>query len=486
MRKLQKLASLLLALVMIFALSTTAFAVSNYTITVTNAEAGATYSAYKIFDATSSGNAVSYTIPEGSDIASAANFDTIFDTTENGSLVYVTVKEDITDTQVTNWLKGYVAGLQSDAAVDTVENSANADSVTLDVGAQGYYYVTTATGAAVSITSVTGSATVIDKNDRVPSVDPDDGKQVATSQDGTYSSVTTMNVGDTAYFKITFTAVNYVVADGESTQITAYTVTDTPSGFRIDPDSVVVKVDNITLTSGYTVAVDQTTGVLTVAIDWDDEDGNTVYASSAAVVVTYEATLTNRNLADASTNKAQITYNDTTLEDTPEVEVYNYTVAIDKYDANDQTTKLSGAKFVLYKTDGEGDADQRLYYVVDVDTGAVTWTATQSEATEVTTDSSGAAKFEGLAAGTYYLLETKAPDGYNLLDEATEVTLADITSTESVPTSLTNTTSVANNSGSTLPSTGGMGTTILYTIGIILVLGAGVLLVTKRRMSAEG
>ena len=96
------------------------------------------------------------------------------------------------------------------------------------------------------------------------------------------------------------------------------------------------------------------------------------------------------------------------------------------------------------------------------------------------TDNYGAATFGGLADGTYYLVETKAPAGYNRLEEPAEIKVEG-SSTDTAKLSVT--AKVPNSTGTTLPSTGGMGTTVFYVLGFVLVMGAVVLLVTKKRMS---
>ena len=98
----------------------------------------------------------------------------------------------------------------------------------------------------------------------------------------------------------------------------------------------------------------------------------------------------------------------------------------------------------------------------------------------MTTDNNGTATFGGLADGTYYLVEIKAPAGYNQLTAPAKVTVAG-SSTDT--TKLTVTAEVENKTGTLLPSTGGMGTTVFYVLGFVLVMGAVVLLVTKKRMS---
>ena len=148
----------------------------------------------------------------------------------------------------------------------------------------------------------------------------------------------------------------------------------------------------------------------------------------------------------------------------------------------------------------------------DPATGAVTWVpvtaaAGQSEAeavaaaaaagtiTEVTTNDQGWASFAGLDAGSYKLLETAAPDGYNRLAGPVDVTItaaynADGTLLSSSATvgenngQYTQTAKIENSTGTILPETGGMGTTAFYIVGGLLMTGAAVLLITRKKMSA--
>ena len=134
---------------------------------------------------------------------------------------------------------------------------------------------------------------------------------------------------------------------------------------------------------------------------------------------------------------------------------------------------------------------------------SVTTPSGETKKVTVITDESGKIKLEGLKPGTYTIKETKAPSGYNLdkntytikinwtydADTKTGTFSKDASSSEGVTfTDSTATASITidNNSGATLPSTGGIGTTIFYVVGSILVVAAGVLLITKKRMSREG
>ncbi|MDD6064898.1 MAG: SpaA isopeptide-forming pilin-related protein, partial [Clostridiales bacterium] len=105
--------------------------------------------------------------------------------------------------------------------------------------------------------------------------------------------------------------------------------------------------------------------------------------------------------------------------------------------------------------------------------------------TVLTTNAQGKIKISGLDSDTYYLREIKAPAGYNALGQDVEVKITGATTKEDGSDSLTYTTVVAeinNQSGTELPSTGGMGTTVFYILGSVLVLGAAVVLVTRKRM----
>ena len=131
----------------------------------------------------------------------------------------------------------------------------------------------------------------------------------------------------------------------------------------------------------------------------------------------------------------------------------------------------------------------------------VTETVTKAENVKITatTDSNGILKFEGLSEGEYVITEIKAPSGYNILETPINVEITWVSpvapsencqwEVESNGAAVVENgiikLTVENRSGATLPSTGGMGTTLFYVLGSILVLGAVILLVTKKRMSGE-
>ena len=184
------------------------------------------------------------------------------------------------------------------------------------------------------------------------------------------------------------------------------------------------------------------------------------------------------------------------------VYVYDFDIVIDKWaeGENNAKEKLANAKFVLYKTDNNKNlyyfynkTDKKVQWVELADNAAVAAAITAGTITQVTTDANGAAKFQGLDSGTYYLHETEAPAGYNLLKRDVEITITATYGTDGQIVSCTAASTadgqyqkdqpIENKSGTLLPSTGGIGTTIFYIAGAVLVIAAGVLLVTRRRMN---
>ena len=232
------------------------------------------------------------------------------------------------------------------------------------------------------------------------------------------------------------------------------------------------------------------------------------------IIVEYTATL-NQNAQvglPGNENKAKLEYSNkpdqsgtgdsANTGNTPEDKVLVFTYELDttKVDGENNATKLQGAEFKVKNEAGK-------WAIVDTTTGKVTgWAESEQGGSTLTSGADGLFKVIGLDEGTYYLKETKAPAGYNLL--ATEITVVisattvsewtdgqasnaltklevtadNITGTGDTSTGIAGIT-VANNKGATLPETGGIGTTIFYVLGAALVIGAGVLLVTRRRMN---
>lgn len=239
------------------------------------------------------------------------------------------------------------------------------------------------------------------------------------------------------------------------------------------------------------------------------------------IVVTYKATL-NENAVLGGTgnlNTVNLTYsndpNNTSDGTTTDKNVPVYTFQMDvikgdkdSFNNGTFTKKLEGAEFILTREVATGEDDKtKTQYAVVENNKLKSWSDSKESATTLKTDKDGKISVAGLKNGTYYLEETKAPDGYNLLtDKVTVVinndttnvgTLTGVTSTSGVKddttaaangtinaTKGTATINIANAAGSQLPSTGGMGTTLFYIIGGVLMAGAAVVLVIKKKRSS--
>lgn len=189
--------------------------------------------------------------------------------------------------------------------------------------------------------------------------------------------------------------------------------------------------------------------------------------------------------------------------------VFTLELVVNKVNGKDTTESLKGAEFLLSKTLSEqetgGPKPKTVFLKVNEESGAISWVE-QEAATKLTTGEDGKLNVKGIAAGDYELTETKAPDGYNKLEKPIPVKITAVVGpSSSGGKELTNlsvfteddkpgkadkdkgvvTISIANNKGIPLPSTGGMGLTIIYAVGAVLLVGAGILLVTRRRMKTK-
>ena len=466
----RKLASLLLALVMVFALATTAFATeagtttTTGTITVANPVANQEYKAYKIFDVVydAAKEHYSYTIDSTSEwfntvsaYATGAHGLTL--TQVNGGDTYVvTTGNGFSAPDFAVALKAAVDGMTG------LQLSGDANSVSVSNLDLGYYFVASSTGALCNLTTTNPTVTIHDKNDM-------HFEKTADKTD--------VEVGQTVNYTVTGKVPDY-------TGFTAYTykVADTMSEGLTFKKDVKVMVGGADVTNACTVAydVDNNANSFTVTVPVKS------YTIGAEIKVTYSAVVNEKAIAVVSENEAKLIYSNdptdsthTTTTPAQKQEVYSSKIVIDKFESGSKTTKLPNAKFVLYKEVTTDAGTSLVYYKWNTDK-KVEWVADKNAATVMTTNAQGEATFGGLADGTYHLVETEAPAGYNPLTAPVEVKVAG-SSTDT--TKLSVTAEVENKTGTTLPSTGGMGTTVFYVLGTVLVLGAVVLLVTKKRMS---
>lgn len=475
MKHARKLASLLLALVMVFALATTAFATEPVTpvtgkITVDNPVADRTYTAYKIFDVVYDNQGhYSYTIDSTSEWFSDVS--TYAGNTAHG-LTLTQVNGG--DTYVVTTGNGFRApdfAVALKAAVNGKTGrplSGDANAVSVSDLPLGYYFVASDTGALCNLTTTNPSVTIHDKNEILFEKEAD---------------ATDVEVGQIVHYTITSKVPDYTGYYGYT-----YYFNDTMSdGLTFNKD-VRIMVDGVDVTTDST----KCHYVYDVGLNPNSFSAGLKVKQAnlrigAEIKFTYSATVNEKAIGKTETNKAILTYTnnpsdtDHPVDMPPEiVTVYSSKIVIDKYDAANKDTKLPGAKFVLYKEVTTDAGSSPMYYKWNKTDKKVEWVADKAAATVVTTNDAGEATFGGLADGTYKLEETKAPAGYNPLTAPVEVKVAGSTTDT---TKLSVTAEVENKTGTTLPSTGGMGTTIFYILGSILVVAAVVLLVTKKRMS---
>ena len=464
----RKLFTVLLALAMTLALAVPAFAADTGSITITNPQGDHTYTAYKIFDVTYSGDNYSYTTSDNAAAfttvkayADEAANDLTLTAVANTNKYNVSTGDSFSAASFAQYLKTKVGSLGTGTKFAADGTTMKAAGLEL-----GYYFVDGTSGTVCEL------ATAKDIQIR----DKNEAPQIEKSVDDTDRTV---EVGQ----KLTYTITGKVPSTKGYTEYT-YQVTDTMSeGLTFNKD---VKV-----TIGGTAVTD-------AAITYND---NGFVASinmmnyqeqiDAPVVITYTATVNEKAIqSNKETNTATLKYSndpankDSFKESSVEVEVFSFNIVINKYAADNESTKLEGAKFVLKNAEGK-------YYKYDANAKAVTWVVGKADATEVITGADGAARFDGLQAGTYYLEETVAPAGYNqlikditiVLKEDGSATIDDAASTPEADRSLT--AGVANSTGTMLPETGGIGTVIFVALGALAVICAGVFLVTNKRMSKE-
>ena len=454
----------------VFAASSTVTPTSTASITINNAVENDVLNAYKVVDITynQTSNDVSY--------AWNSDFADYFAGT--------TVEEFATLTDDSAELKNLLAGLPKYIAD---KNIAAAKTVTVTSGtatfadlAMGEYFIRPTNTTSVyqlmlqkiEPTAVSGTYKIDDVSFSAKH------NEVTIDKTADKTSVTKNE-------KVAYTvAVDIPTYSAEATDKTIYVSDRLPDGLTIDTASINVKINgadvdstaytlDTTATSYYTFKLSVSTQQYTDS--WTDEGGKKLF-------ITYTATLNNdttTEVNDKETNKATFDYSfypyveNSHKQKTDTVDVTTFAIKIDKYVAGSPATKLANAKFDLYRT-----ATTEETSAGGIETIPHTNVQGIKLERDVVTDDNGSATFEKYEAnGTkydYYLVETQAPNGYNILAEAVKVNFTDA---DVGPTNGVYTVKVPNSSGITLPITGDEGIVIFTVIGIALMAGAVILFV---------
>lgn len=537
MKHVKRLASLLLALTLVFALAATAGAA---TVTVPGGILkGHSFTAYQVFSGVEA-DGILTEVQWGSGIDSTAFLTALKADTTYGSLftdcadaaaVAKVLGNNNTNTALANAVAKLAYAKKSGAgtALTSGENTL----------ADGYYLVvdtteTVAAGSAynTALLQVVGNINITAKTD-APTVEKKVLEDDKYNQDGGYGTgyndVADYNIGDAVPFHLIGT-----VPDMSRFDTYKYIFHDTLSAGLTAPAKAAVKVylsrnkirdeSDTDVTSSFTVAVEGQN--ITVSID--NLNGISNITNDQYIIVEYTATL-NQNAVvglDGNPNTVYLEYsnkpdqsgsgNSNTGNTPPDnVIVFTYELDTTKVDGQNNNTKLKDAKFVLLNSDstkvakitgGKFAGWQELPKEVDGKIPATSW---NGDTVLTSAETTGLFSVTGLDDGTYKLREIVAPAGYNLLstDIAVVITatttngqtwtngqassaLTNLAVTADTVAGTGNTSTgiagitVANNKGSTLPETGGMGTTLFYVIGGILAVAAIVLLVTKKRMNS--
>lgn len=481
-KTIKKFMAALLAVALLCAMAVPAFAAegASGTITIDKAINGETYTAYKIFNVVSSKTETDgsttyvYKVADGwADFFTDNTVKNYVSVDTHGQPTWVESKESVADLQAFAKLALDYASKTTTITGKTATASGGEAVIS---GLTAGYYVVSTTAGSLCILNTNGSDLKIDEKNVAPTID----KKIDGSK-----STNDAAIGD---------VVNYTVTIHAKKGATGYVLTDTMTkGLTFNPDSLTVKTGTSTLSkdTDYTVDVNSTPdtdGNTNFKVTFKDSYLNTI-DSDTDIVVSYTATV-NKNAeisTTGNTNTAQLKYGDNaTVQST--TTTYSYKFDLVKTDNSKKL--LTGAKFKLYDSQ-TGTTPVKL--IKDTTTGnyRVAETSETGFIEEIEINSYNAVTISGLNKKTYYLEETLAPEGYNKLTERQPVELgkdgfvadATITSAGSKGAEWTSGgVQVINNTGATLPSTGGMGTTLFYVIGGGLMVAAVVLLVTKKRM----
>ena len=507
MKLIKKIAAIMFAFMMVVSMSCNVKADEGTTpttgetgkITITGAKKGETYKLYKILSLESysytendkdNGN-YAYTLTSNgwdSFIKGVGVLNEYFEFDKTNT--YLTWKGDKRPARVKEFAQLALKYARNEAnqlqPVQQVQTT-NSETVTYSGLDLGYYLVDSSMGTLCALTTTNPTVEINEKN-TAPTVE----KKVGSSAKNVNSDKNTASIGDTVYFKTTITAQqgaqNYVLHDKMT------------EGLTFDKNSVIVSLHNKATNTDKTLGTD-TYNVETTNLE--DTDPKCTFhinftqplcdslGADDTITVTYSAVLNGKaeiGNVDKNTNETWLKYGDSQSTQHKPTTTKTFEMNVFKFykDKNDSTTEkgLDGATFKLTKD--SQDAENISFVKTSNETATddvyrVAKTGETGTVTTITSPKSGKFTIQGLGAGTYYLTETKQPAGYNKLSGPVTVVI-DETGLVKVGESEANPVKVENKTGTVLPSTGGAGTTMIYLVGAVLVLGSGVVLATKRRV----
>lgn len=473
MKKMKKVIAMFLTLIMVLAMALTANAdgetAAGGTIKVTGAE-GTTYTVIKMFDATSVGNEV-YTYVSTADWEGfdgtdyAAEYLTIDDTSKK-----VTIKDKTKLSDAAFAAKAADYATNNNITSET-KVTASTGGNTVTVKEDGYYLLLADGGGISGVVHVVGGEEVsVTEKTTSTTHYPTLTKEVEEDSTGTYGESNTVDIGQVINYKITIEAAkggtNYVLHDKMASQLSFIKVTKVAKLVKTESDGNTTLTEDV-ITSGYTVDSSALTDGCTFEVSFADS----LFADiehGTAFVVYYTAYLNDTATANTEyINEAWLTHSEgDTPVDTTKTKTYDF--SIKKFDGS--KNPLAGAGFTLTNSSNNvislfeiKDGEYKVCEMED---------CKEHTHTEIAvSDLNGMISIIGLDNDDYTIEETQVPQGY------VKAKIVMVT----IPTQ--NATEITNTLGESLPETGGIGTTIFYILGTILVLGAGVTLVTKRRMS---
>ena len=481
--------ALLLALVLTLGLCATAFAedAKPGSITISNPAQGKTYEVFKLLDVAADESDLANkgfiykltadewatfitTVQDGS----GKNYFNLF---ENGGKKYVLANENLK-----NGIADFAAKAKAYAETNKLAplKTAKAEAEgALEISGLdlGYYLVRSDLGILCSLDTTAPNAEVLEKNEATVIVKnvEDTTKKQSVAEIGTYVKFTIqITVKDKA-------PVNYKLVDEMTEGLTF--VNDENHPLTVTVNGSALAAEN------YNVAETTEPRGFTLTFNNNAEGNASILKTGDVVTVTYYAQINeNAVIADeANVNKARVEYGTNSHTEYDTTETYVWKMNIVKYTMEQETEKkLAGATFKLSR-DEAGAQVIKLVKVDDTTYRLALPTETEGVVDTVTTGETGELVINGLADGTYYLTETKAPRGYNLLREPVKVKIDHTTANgkltetsfvaDQTETDTSGVVKVENNAG-------GIGTTVFYVLGSAMALGAVILLVTKKRMAA--